>query len=181
MLGSKDPIRRSEMKLGPKPMFILAAIVGMLALGCGTAEREPDASDTDTAPPAAEGRDLSSLDVCALVPGEEVAALFEGTLAREPESTIYPGASTECDYVIEAGGRTQVALVFLYPPSYYELFGDEEGERQEIAGLGDGAYATTSSGIAEVHVLVDGDVTVDARAGTVEEARRLAELTLSKL
>jgi hypothetical protein len=169
------------MKLGPLPMFLLASIVGVLALACGLAEREPVASETDTTPPAAEGRDLSNLDACALVPGTEVAALFDGTLSGEPRSTIYPGASTECSYAIEAGGRPQVALVFLYPPSYYELFAEEGEGRQEVTGLGDQAYATTSSGIAEVHVLVEGDVTVDARAGTVEEARRLAELTLSKL
>jgi hypothetical protein len=167
----------------------LLVCTGMLALACGSREAEQGAteneqaeSDTTRTPRAAtEGRDLSGLDVCALVPGEEVAGLLGGTLGGDPRSRVYPGASTECSYAIEGEGPTEFVLVFLYPPSHFELFATDAEDRQDIDGLGDRAYATTIGGLHQVYVLVEGDVTVDARAGTIDEARRLAELVLSKL
>jgi hypothetical protein len=169
------------MELEPTRMFMLATIVGAVALACGSAGREQTPGEKGSASRVAAGRDLSSLDVCALVPGEEVAALFGGTLGRESRSKIYPGASTECSYAIEAGGPTKFVLVFLYPPSHFELFASEEEERQEISGLGDRAYAAPIGGNHQVTVLLEGDVTVDARAATVDEAQQLAELVLTKL
>lgn len=169
------------MRLGATPTFLLVVNMAMLNVACVADKADPSASETSPTPSAPAGRDVADLDVCALVPGAEVAALFDGTLAGEPHGAIYPGASTECSYAIQAGGRNQVALVFLYPASQSELFGTEEEEKQEIKGLGDRAYATTGGGIAEVHVLLEDGMSVDARADTVDQARRLAELTMSKL
>lgn len=169
------------MRFGLTPAVFLVLTMAMLGVACATDEADPSTSQADSTLPTPTGRDVTSLDLCTLVPGTEVAALFEGTLNGEPHGAIYPGASTECSYAIKAGGRSQVALVFLYPSSQSELFGTEEAEKQEIEGLGDRAYAITGGGIAEVHVLLEDGVTVDARADTVELARRLAELTISKL
>lgn len=162
-------------------MFILTATA------CGGGE-QPPASDHESTSQAsasvggATAIDVTTLDVCGLVPVAEVAAAVGGTPGDQPPNgQAYPGAESECWYEVSRGsGRMpEVVGIFLYPPSF---FGDmREDGATDIAGLADEAFLSPRSDIATVVALERGVGVVDARAGTPDHARAVAELALGKL
>jgi hypothetical protein len=164
---------------------ILLAILGLT--GCGGGQPDVPQSTGESAAPAERattqtpGRDLATTDVCALIPGQTVAELLGGTLARQPSGAAYGDVSTDCSYAVDVDGLPKVVLVFLYPPDHFEMYREMEENPQPVEGLGDRAYATVSAEMHELHVLEEGNVTIDVRAESPDDARRLAELVLSRL
>ena len=162
-------------------MFVLAATA------CGGGEA-PTASDHASTPlsTASDGGgsaiDVTTLDVCELVPVAEVAAAVGGTPGNQaPNGHAYPGAESECWYEVTRGsGRMpEVVGIFLYPPSFFADM--REDGATDIAGLGDDAFLSPRSDISTVVVLERGVGVVDARAGTPDHARAVAELALARL
>jgi len=153
--------------------------------------------DSDNAAPAAEGqtaavqtgaaksatpRDLSSFDVCAVVPAGAVAEILGSTPDRTSAKATTTTYATDCTYTIDRGeGTKDYAIIYMYP---HEMWAPMIGDNiEKLAGLGDDAYLTTGGvgSFDTVHVLAKGDFMLDARAHSPEQARGLAELALARL
>jgi len=162
-------------------MFVLAATA------CGGGETPPatdEAAAIQVSEPVGESaaRDVTTFDVCELVPAAEVAVALGGTPgAHPPNGQAYPGAESECWYEVSHGsGRMpEVVGIFLYPPAFFDDM--KEDGATDIPGLGDVAFHSPRTDIATVVVLERGVGVIDARAGTPEHAKAVAELTLGKL
>ncbi len=168
-------------------LLVLALVVAFAA--CSSEPGDPQASQSapptesaGAAPAGSSGsgsaRDVGSLDICALVPVADVAGVVGHAGARgsaEPNAGTY---ATDCTYTIESGGSSEYAMIWAYP---LELWMPEaRDDIEEVSGLGDAAFVTTSGSFTQVHVLVEGDIYIDVRAGTPEQARALAELALAR-
>jgi len=159
----------------------------LAASACGGGEAPPvtgqkAAPQASAADGGGSALDVTTFDVCGLVPVADVAATLGGTPgAHPPNGHSYPGAESECWYEVSHGsGRMpEIVGIFLYPPS---IFNDmREDGAADIAGLGDGAFLSPRSDISTVVVLVRGVGVIDARAGTPDHARAVAGLALERL
>jgi hypothetical protein len=163
-----------------------ALAVVLASAGCGGGEAKKSGVASEKAAPAAStapakaktGRDLEKVDVCRLLPGADVAKAFGGTL--EGASGNSNAFSADCTYTIRLR-TTKTVLVYLYPPDQFAMLKEMSEKAEPVAGLGDGAFVEQDSGWYELKVLKKGDVTIDARGDTLEEARKLAELVLARL
>lgn len=139
-----------------------------------------EASRDSARPPRDNDRLFASLDICSHVPVAEVA----GALGHQPGTgsakATMGGYATDCTYSFERGdGSSEHVMIWAYPP---ELWASELKEGiQEVAGLGDAANLTSLSSFAQMNVLLEGDLYIDTRAKTPDEARALAELALERL
>lgn len=104
-------------------------------------------------------------------------------LDRDPGSGIAEATVkkwvTDCTYTFRRNDSNDYFMVSAYSPELWAPEVDTEAEK--ITGLGDAAYLTSSGTSAKIMVLVEGDVFLDTRADTPEQARRLAELALERL
>ena len=171
----------------------LVLMLGMGPWGCG---RGGDGSDEAPADPetagevsreseAPAGRDLSGVDVCALIPAEAVAKAMNEKPAAAP-TNYDPGFEGKgCRY--KSGMR--YAEVSLLPPDHFRFKRSMTPKERlhPVDGLGDGAYWEDRSDRMEVYVLKSGDATIWVRfqdrgkATQVDEARRLGEAVLPYL
>ncbi len=168
-----------------------ALLLALALLTCGPAQEsapesdssvnaaEPVASDTAPSPAAGSGRDISTLDLCALLPVADVAAVLD----RDPgsgtaEATVKQWV-TDCTYSFKRNDSNDYFMVWAYSPEFWAPEVDTEAEK--ISGLGHAAYVTSTGSLAKIMVLIEGDVFFDTRAATPEEARRLAELAIERL
>ncbi len=160
-------------------LVLTLALVAAGGAGAAPAARGQEAADASV---RLAGRDLAALDVCALVPGDAVATALGGTLEGATGSTYSgSGLATDCAYTVRVGRRTMVALVFFYPPQHFAAMRQGEAVLEPVTGVGDEAYWSMIGSMHQLTVLKRGDVTLDARAATQRDARRLAELALSRL
>jgi hypothetical protein len=147
----------------------------------GSAGEDAAASPAASPAPArseAAGRDLATVDVCLLLPGADVAKAFGGSLKRTSGNST--AVASDCTYTILT--RTpKTFLVYLYPPDHFAMLKEMSDKAEPVSGLGDGAFVEQDSGWYELKVLKKGDVTIDTRGDTLEEARKLAELVLARL
>lgn len=174
-----SPIRFAFSRHASSHLVLALALVA--AGGGGGSSAAPGQEAADAAAHLS-GRDLGALDVCALVPGDAVAAAFGGTLERATGSTYSgSGLATDCSYTVRIGRRTVTALVFFYPPQHFVAMRQGEAVLEPVTGVGDEAYWSMAGSMHQLTVLKRGDVTLDARATTQRDARRLAELALSRL
>jgi hypothetical protein len=160
-------------------LLVLAAVIS-----CAKQEQPAatqSATATKPAAPAATGRDLASADVCKLIPGDAIAGAFGGTLVSAQPSGY--GSDRSCTYSVKPAGGSfpKTYLIWLYPPDRYDSYKQMETHAEPVMGLGDDAYMTHDSGMVQIHILKKGDVTIDARGNTEEEARTVAETALTKL
>jgi hypothetical protein len=179
--------------IGLQRFFTSIFVVGLLAAGLAGCGQDPDSrapsaleeSTVAAASPATKAvprRDLSTFDVCALLPVAAVAKVLTSTPDRVSAEATMRSYSTDCTYTIDRGeGMKDYAIVYLYS---HEMWAPVvEAGIEKIAGLGDDAYLTASGGgsFDTVHVLVKGDFMLDTRAISAEQARSLAELVLARL
>ena len=172
-----------------KPHILTSLLIMLLVAGCGgpqsatAASNAGDEATKEQVPTSgSDALDVTTVDVCALVPVAEVASELGGSPGdNPPNSHTYAGAESECWYEVAhgPGSMPEVVGVFLYPPSFFEST-QEEGAI-EIPGLGDEAFRSPRTDIETVIVLKRGVAVVDARAGTQDHARKVAELVLAKL
>lgn len=151
--------------------LVLALVVGAAAVAIG-----------------AEPPDLLTLDVCALVTGEEVAHVVSATLAETKRFNSPDGDVARCVYIVAPvagdGSEPRAIAVELEPPSNFaevRVYVDEP--TRDVEGLGDGAWTSIDpdTGRTRLWVLRRGVATLYLTGDDETELRKIAELVLSKL
>ena len=168
-------------------LHALGAVLTVVMVACGTA----DEGDTETnaaeqvsgqvsAAPRGGPRDLAALDLCALVPATDVAAALgypPGSASAEANMGQW---SVDCTYTFaRGGGLSDYAILGAYPPELWAAHLRDGIE--EVPGLGDAAFQSTLGAFDQMNVLLEGDLFLDARANSPEQARDLAELAVERL
>lgn len=168
-------------------------LVIVLALGCGNRGAEDTSIDSlsssSEAAPAAQapaGRDLATLDLCELVPGESVAEVLAARLNRSPTSNV-SDVMSECWYSVSKKGSDaglDSYTLWVSPPGDYGMSKElEAGPLEEISGLGDEAYITHSEleDQYSLQVLIADELTLGAYGSDRERVLALARLALDRL
>jgi hypothetical protein len=171
----------------------LVLMLGLGSWGCGGGGDASDeapadagaAGETAEESPVPAGRDLSSVDVCTLIPAEAVAKGMSEEQAAAP-TNYDPGFEGKgCRY---RSGR-RYAEISLLPPGEFEFKRSMTPKERvhPLEGLGDAAYWEDDVDRMELYVLKTGDATIwirfqdRANATQVDEARRLGEAVLASL
>jgi hypothetical protein len=132
--------------------------------------------------------DLTTLDVCSLVPGEEVARAVAATLQETKKFNSPDGDIARCVYIVaplgDDGSQPRAFAVELEPPSNFtEVRPYVDEPTQDIKGLGDGAWVSRDpdTGRFRLWVLRRGVATLYLTGDNENELGEVAELVLSKL
>ena len=144
------------------------------------ASDEPAAAEVEEGP----GRDLSAVDVCALIPADAVA----GAAGSTPEGAATPTEpgfdGKGCRYEYRVGGLRQSTEVSLHPPGTCNFWRDMQSFKlTDLSGIGDRAFWGQRTGQTDFYVLKSGDVCVhvQARGQELEQAQAIAEAVLGRL
>src|SRR5215217_5068499 len=177
--------------------FILCAILLVAALvACGGARTDgvPSATtDASVAPPPAPiaspnastdaggpGIDQTKLDVCALLPRDQVEAAI-GALTEAPKPSITIGSEVGCEYVVDQGRGYEIMV---YNLDRWELIPTFIDGTTPVAGIGDGAYAAKAvGGGTALYVLLRGRAVVGAQVNGADTSqfRRLMDVALAQV
>jgi hypothetical protein len=166
------------------PALLLIASLGACnAEPNSTASNAPIAGDTGAAraQPAA-ARDLTTFDVCALLPAANVASVLDANAEQVVGEATMGTLASDCTYTVNRGDQVRdYAMIWIYSPIVWDPSMIEPGTT--IDGLGDSAYRTETAGggMHQVMVRVEGDFVLDARGNSPEQAQRLAELAVGRL
>jgi len=132
--------------------------------------------------------DLATLDVCALVPGEEVAQAVAATLQETKRFNSPDGDIARCVYIVappdDGGSKARAFAVELEPPSSFaEVRPYVDEPTRDVAGLGDGAWISQDpdTGRFRLWVLRSGIATLYLTGDDEGELQLIAGLVLSKL
>ncbi len=132
--------------------------------------------------------DLRTLDVCVLVPGDEVARAVAATLQETKKFNSPDGDIARCVYIVaplgDDGSQPRAFAVELEPPSNFtEVRPYVDEPTQDIKGLGDGAWVSRDpdTGRFRLWVLRRGVATLYLTGDNENELGEVAELVLSKL
>ena len=183
--------------LAPMTLLLLPLYI---VSGCGerggeTAETAPTMQDggVDGEIESAKARDLASLNVCELLPEDDVIALLGGEIKTAASRSDY-GNSQGCDYGIGAAGTATYEYISVWV-STPDLFQSPESILETDTGLGQEATAEDLEGLGEVafaihnateqqttvHVLRRDDVVISVTAEGLEHARQLTEEVINRL
>lgn len=150
------------------------AVVMVLAVSAAAGEADPP--------------DLATLDVCSLVPGEEVARRVAAMLRETKAYNSPDGDIARCVYIVaptaDDGSRLRALAVELEPPSNFaevRPFVDEP--TRDLEGPGDGAWISRDpdNGRFRLWVLRSNVATLYLTGDDEAELQKIAELVLSKL
>jgi hypothetical protein len=121
--------------------------------------------------------DPGSVDVCARVPGAEVAKLF-GKELKQAKPFLSKGEFSRCTYLVTGSGYS----LWLYPPGDYdELLRYTEGIVENPSGFGDAAVLfKDEDGLFKLRLVVREKLGLEAVAGDAESAKKLAKLALER-
>jgi hypothetical protein len=162
--------------------LLSALIIGGGVTACGGPPEDappPDPVSEGAGATAPAALDLTTLDVCAMVPAADVAAIMGATAAQTTGGATMGSFAADCTYTVERGDSVRdYAMVFVYPPTLWDP--SSASGAQPIAGLGDEAYADKPFSFDQVNVLVNG-VFLQTRGNSPEEARKLADLAVGRL
>lgn len=132
--------------------------------------------------------DLSTLDVCALVPGSELAAAAGATLEEAKRFNSPDGDIARCVYIVgptgDAGTEPRAIAVELEPEAdFAEVRPYVEEPTRDVEGLGDGAWTSRDpdTGRFRLWVLRRGVATLYLTSADEADLPKVAELVLSKL
>ncbi len=165
--------------------FLAGWLIAGLFLACGSAhEGRPDTAELAAEPPAGGSsggvRGFKSLDLCQLVPVPAVAEILGYAQDSATGEASMGQWASDCTYRFERGdGFSDYAMVWAYPPQLWSP--EAKGESEEVSGLGDAANLTRAGAYFQVNVLLEGDLYLDTRANTAEQARALAGLAIERL
>jgi hypothetical protein len=172
-------------------LALLSALA--LAAGCTGGEASPRA---DAAPPAEEeaslteemGRDLATIDVCALVPAVAVAEAAGGTVLAEPTDWDPGLRGKGCRYKTNTKGFIFYTEIGLVPPDDFDFLRETaQVPTHDVRGLADGAWWMDRTDRTELFVLKRGGVMIWVRSQVRDtenaepELRPIAEVVLDRL
>lgn len=186
-------------------LLVAPVLVSLVSISCSgpsdqPAERAPDrpAAGAATSAETADGAggaavDLSKVDVCEWLPAELVATTVGATVSKPARRSDY-GTTQGCEYELDPAGADtyEYGVVWLNPASAFgdpqEALATAEGLGQEattepLSGLGDRAYVihNATEEQSSVHVLLAGRLSLEVTAEHAEDARKIAELALSRI
>jgi hypothetical protein len=155
-------------------MKALAAVAGVLGLCCTAASADAQAI-----------ADPVKIDVCARVPGEDVAAaLGKGLKSARLRTT---DDSSRCAYLLTPPGKPDApaagVVLWLYKAEDYDALAKyTEAPIEKVAGLGDEAmrFRDPGDGLHKLRVVKRGRFAIEAVAGDPDSCRKLAELALAR-
>ena len=129
-------------------------------------------------------RELATLNVCQLVPGEDIARALGGKLADA--RAFSDKALSRCTYFIVPPGseKPRGYVVWMQPPEDFEGLKQDIAEpRTSITGLGDGAYMFRDAGDGrfKINVLKRGDVMIQVTGESADSARKVADAVVARL
>ncbi len=194
---------RKHWRLEMKSEATLLLAVALTLASCTSENSQQtggDQSKMDETAPAEQqdnnlgaALDLSTFNVCELVPAELAATTVGGTVLKPSKRSDY-GNSQGCEYEIDPSGPDtyEYAAIWLGPPSEFEdpqeSMDTDRGLGHEVTseqldGLGDEAYVIHDATEEQsyVHVLLKDRMHVEVRAERDEDARKLAQLVLTRL
>ena len=121
--------------------------------------------------------------MCARLPTAEVAKILDSTPEQISASATMTTYSSDCTYTVQRDESTRnyAIDVFVYAPEWWDT--SAAGTIEKIDGLGDEAYLENESqgSSTTIKVLVKGDMMIDVRAESPQQARELAPLALERL
>jgi hypothetical protein len=162
--------------------LLCALIVAGGAIACGgPPEDVPPADSANGRASSASSAtlDLTTFDVCTMVPAADVAAIMGATAAQTTGEATMGSFAADCTYTVERGDNVRdYAMVFVYPPTHWDP--SSATGAQPIADLGDEAYADKPFSFDQVNVLVQGAF-LQTRGNSPAEARKLADLAVARL
>jgi hypothetical protein len=141
------------------------------------------------APPAQGGAitDPSATNVCARVPGADVAKALGKTLRSEKPIVFRDSKLSRCVYLLASPdkpeGPTEGLVLWLYAPGEYaELKRASEAKLEPVAGLGDEAvsFVDPGDGRRKLRLVRHGRFALEATASDAQSARALATLALER-
>jgi hypothetical protein len=135
-------------------------------------------------PPAAStGRDFSTINICELIPAQEVADLAGGTVYGEPNQSSDPMFSL-CWYEVEApDGAYEYYIVYVESVELGEFAISMGDLGDAVGGLGDEAYLKYEDGEEQFRLLVmrAGDFAIDIAGSRADVMQEIARLLLQRL
>ena len=173
--------------MNPKAFLLLVSMIGIVfALPACAA---PDVSSEPTEPisPITIGDDLTSVDVCAAIPPEDIEAVMLVKLAKAPKPYTYryTEGTSGCYYEGSYDNTTpdvQFAYVVLTPLEAYD--NQTLYQNEEVSGIGDQAYFNGTSDKRELWVKLDNKVAFVVAFGDIpkeEGAKAIAKLMVEAI
>jgi hypothetical protein len=143
-------------------------------------------------------RDLSALDVCAILPDEVVAQLLGNTIRQPGRRQDYGQVTQGCEYALgraERGtdeGPFEYVFIYVSPPGRFGTLEtalatdqglDQKVSGEVVSGIGDLAFAVynETEHATTLHVPRKGDLALEIKANNLEHTRKLAEAALARL
>jgi hypothetical protein len=160
-----------------------ALLLAGLACGLPTAiPQQPDATLT----PITIGSDLTKIDVCKLIPQEDIEAVMERQLVDPPKPFGYydTNGTSGCKYDggIDASGNATFGYVVLTPVSVYSeqpLY-----QNESVSGIGDSAYFNNGADARQLWVKIDDKVAFVVAFGdrpNEDGAKAIAKLVVAAI
>ncbi len=146
----------------------------------------PSVASVATAESGMLPADVTTADVCAVIPGDAVANAVGATLVGA--RLVRPdGSHARCVYTVErpAPGRERVAFVLWLhrPGDFDELRTLQENPVTAVEGLGDGAFVSSDgeSGRHDLFVLVRGVAAVEVTGPDAEGVRKVGSAAVERI
>lgn len=132
--------------------------------------------------PASQGRDFSQIDICQLLPIQDVADMVGGTPDGEPNGSAN-GDVIDCWYSIvsDQGQLPDLYIAYVEPVVLAEYSFDDTGE--SVPGIGDRAsiaYSDTDQ-LYELTAIREGDLGVDVIGATREGTLAIAHALMDRI
>jgi hypothetical protein len=150
--------------------------------GSSTIYSEP----TKPIEPITIGSDLTSINLCAAIPQEDIEAVMGRRLVRAPERFDYyeTGGSSGCMYDAgkDANGEAHFGYVVLTPLSEYE--NQPLYEEVDVSGIGDEAYFNNGADARQLWVRLKDKVAFVVAFGDLpneEGTKAIAELLVDAI
>jgi hypothetical protein len=197
----RKPVAQSTARFA---VFVLVVALAVLLQACGGTEATPTLvpSSTATAPPATATVpasiehavqtiqagpptptpaiiDLKSLDVCTLIPADQVAHTI-GTLSGQGKPTISVAEEKGCEWTNDKGN---FADLIVNSPFDWDLQKALNPDYTALGGIGDDAFTIKHTDALELWVLLTNRAILEVRVSSQNQnqAGQLALLLMHKL
>ncbi len=186
-------------------LLVIGAVVLASCAPGGAGSTQPAAVSTQAAPVPSDqtggsptlaaatlepggGRDISTLDVCALLKQEDVAAALQTQIARPADRTDMGKTTHGCTYYFGSpnSATNDSYIVYVEEPSLtdaqIQLLTPEE-KTHPVSGVGDVAYLITEMDGTQFRLefLLKGNAGVEVIGSKADWVQKIGELILARL